>query len=642
MGPREVAQRLIDRAQADYWRIRYFGLRRVPARAPTTRTFVSGLPRASSGEAPAAARAQLLACADRLLTGAWPVFAVARTDVTADVDWHFDARNNTRAPANCYALDIAAGDNDASFDRKYVWELSRHHHTTVLAMAFWLTGEERYARAAAAQIESWARANPFLTGIHWSSGIEIAMRLIAFSWTRRLLEGWNRVRRHFDDNEKFAQTVFLHQWFLARRGSHGSSANNHLLYEMAGLYVSTCCMPWHARAAAWRQRAAQIFQRSFAAQIFDNGYSRELASDYNGFVLEALLLCLVEGEMSGHRLGTGSWGCARSMLDCLDEISDRRGNPARQGDSDDAVGLLLDGHGYDRWRDFAQLSRAWFGKPDGEPRYLRAWLFATVARPPSETPMPEPRAAPWSGAGLVVLRSRRAAAREIYCVFDTGPLGYLSIAAHGHADALAVELRYDGTPVLVDPGTYAYAGPWRDYFRSTAAHNTIELGGASQSRSGGPFLWTRHACTTLLGTEGLDEDASCAHAAAEHDGYVREIFCGSHRREVDLDRRSATLSIRDELSTKRTTLCRMFFHLHPEIDCNLVDATAELWCAGARIRMDLPQSLGWRELRGSDLPRSGWYSPSYDVRVPTTTLVGETMLDRAIILQTVLTFPRQV
>ena len=42
---------------------------------------------------------------------------------------------------------------------------------------------------------------------------------------------------------------------------------------------------------------------------------------------------------------------------------------------------------------------------------------------------------------------------------------------------------------------------WRSYFRSTLAHNTIEVGGQDQSTSGGPFLWTRHARSRLIELE---------------------------------------------------------------------------------------------------------------------------------------------
>ena len=57
---------------------------------------------------------------------------------------------------------------------------------------------------------------------------------------------------------------------------------------------------------------------------------------------------------------------------------------------------------------------------------------------------------------MTILSSEAPRGPEIWCRCDGGPLGFLSIAAHGHADALSVEVRYDGVEVLVDPGTYCF------------------------------------------------------------------------------------------------------------------------------------------------------------------------------------------
>jgi hypothetical protein len=661
MGPDEIAQRLIDRWHEAQWRRRYFGKDAQPVALAPDRHFIGGLSRARAADAPPVPRENLLRVADRLLAGEWRTFAITRTDVTPDVDWHLDPKTRARTPADSYAFDVSFVGGASSFDTKYVWELSRHHQTTLLAMAFWLTGEDRYARAAADMTQSWVRANPFLAGIHWASGIEIGMRLIAFAWTRRLLADWPDAAAHFENNAAFARAVVQHQWLLAHRRSYGSSANNHLIYEMAGLYVSTSCMPWHAQAPAWRNSAVRILEREFPKQIFPEGYTRELASDYDGFVLDALVICLVESALCNAPFDANTWDCARRMLDWLAANADCNGHPPRQGDSDDATGLLLDAPDYDRWHDLSYLREASFGDGPQQAPSLRAWLLAPLAlqanlssprkRGPSSATYPE-KPANWVPAsagmtvkgepcepGLVVLRARLRTPAEIWCAFDAGPLGYLSIAAHGHADALTIELRYGGTPVLVDPGTYAYSGPWRDWFRATQAHNTIELGGISQSESGGPFLWTRHAPARLLEAEGLEENADCARAVGEHDGYAGQEFAGHHRRSVILNRESATLAIRDELGATRPVPLRMFWHLHPDIACTLAGNTAEIACGGQLLHLALPGALAWRALRGTDVIGPGWYSPSFDVKLATTALVGDGMLSGPLMLETVIRFP---
>ena len=92
------------------------------------------------------------------------------------------------------------------------------------------------------------------------------------------------------------------------------------------------------------------------------------------------------------------------------------------------------------------------------------------------------------------------------------PLGYLSIAAHGHADALSFTLSVGGNEILIDPGTFAYHTQkrWREYFRGTSAHNTLRVDGADQSVPGGNFLWTQHSQTRVLSFRyKLGQGASC-------------------------------------------------------------------------------------------------------------------------------------
>ena len=118
------------------------------------------------------------------------------------------------------------------------------------------------------------------------------------------------------------------------------------------------------------------------------------------------------------------------------------------------------------------------------------------------------------------------------------------IAAHAHADALAVEVRYGGVDVLADPGTYCYHGEpeWRSYFRSTIAHNTIEIGDANQSVETGPFMWAAHArsCVDRVSL-GDGEQIWSAH----HTGYRRLDPGAEHKRTVTLDRASRHLSVVD-------------------------------------------------------------------------------------------------
>src|SRR5262249_45046758 len=88
---------------------------------------------------------------------------------------------------------------------------------------------------------------------------------------------------------------------------------------------------------------------------------------------------------------------------------------------------------------------------------------------------------PDAPSGLVVLRDTGyVVAREerLWLAFDCGPPSPSFLPAHAHADALSLQLWWDGRPALVDTGTSTYEpGAERDRIRSTAGHSTITVDG---------------------------------------------------------------------------------------------------------------------------------------------------------------------
>src|SRR5258708_38394441 len=79
-------------------------------------------------------------------------------------------------------------------------------------------------------------------------------------------------------------------------------------------------------------------------------------------------------------------------------------------------------------------------------------------------------------------------------LLDVGPLGCRVSGGHGHADLLSIQASFRGQPYIVDPGTFTYAPDegWRSYYRSTAAHSTIELDQVGQAVPHGAFGWGSH------------------------------------------------------------------------------------------------------------------------------------------------------
>jgi len=633
MSVAEIGPRVTDVVRRRAWRRRQVsrsGLDDAIA-AGSHRTFLLRLPAETAASVPEGARRALLETADGILEGRWTVLGVARDDVAAP-DWFLDPITGIRAPQDRYAFSIDHRSEDEVGNVKQVWELSRHQHLTVLASAWFISGDERYAEAVARQLRSWWRENPFLSGVHWTSGIEVGIRLISWVWIRRLLDGWGGVADLFERNDLAAQQVQWHQQYLAAFRSTGSSANNHVIAEAAGQLVASCACPWFPESTRWRTAAADLLEDELVANTFPTGLNRELASEYHCFVTELALVAGVEAQAAGHPLRDATWALLARSLDAAAAVVDERVAGPRQGDGDDGRALLLGPPESNHWPSLLALGaalvgdRTWWPPVPGDD--VRATVVAALVGGPRDVPG-RPGTQPWhfADAGMTILRSSPGDGPEIWCRCDGGPHGFLSIAAHAHADALSIELRCGGVEVLADPGTYCYHGEaaWRTYFRSTAAHNTLELGGQDQSVSGGPFLWVAQAATRVLAVQA---EATVAKRSwvAEHDGYRRLDPSAVHRRTVSLDSTRRRLEIVDEVQSDGRHPCRVTFHLGPTVEVVLDGAMARLeWpTTGNRGLADvsLPTTLRWTVHRGETGPIAGWYSSGFGCRQPTSTLVG--------------------
>jgi Heparinase II/III-like protein/Heparinase II/III N-terminus len=630
MSPAEVAWRSRDQALRMAWSRRQVRRDQIPAAAASLpageRRFTAVLPPRTAARVPAEAMAAVLSSADQLLRGEWEVLGVPRTDLVRP-DWFHDPVTGRRSPQDRYAFRIEHRSEEVTGNVKQLWEVSRLQHLTLLATAWFLTHDERYAERVADQLRSWWRENPFLSGVHWTNGIEIGIRLISMTWIRRLLDSWPGVTELFENDGLAVRQIRWHQQYLAAFPSRGSSANNHVIAEAAGQFIASCAFPWFGESERWRRKSADLLERELIRNTFPSGIGRELASGYQCFIAELGLLAAVEAEAGGRPLSSALWQRLCAMIDSAAALLDETLRPPRQGDDDEGRALLLDAPVPNGWPSLLALGDAFFGRldwwppvtPDASSSILSALAPAKhdIAGRPAERP------SRFADAGITLLRTNGGKDPEIWCRCDGGPHGYLSIAGHAHADALSVEVRCGGVDVLADPGTYCYHGElaWRSYFRSTIAHNTVELDGQSQSSEGGPFLWLRHASATEIDVRDAGNVASWT---AEHDGYTSLDPPARHRRTVRLDRASRTIDIVDDVGGGHDV--RLAFHLGPGVHAVLDGADAILRWPDAttpgEARLELPRALEWSLHKGEADPILGWYSTGLGRRLPAITLLG--------------------
>jgi hypothetical protein len=625
MSPSEVLWRGATRARLELWHRR----RRWP-HAPCDISRVHDLWRPPATLPPAGV-AGLVAAADAIVGGAY--HAAGCTFVLDPVDWHLDPQSGVSAPRAFGPL-LDYRDPAVAGNCRNIWELNRHQHLSLVAAAYAASCDERYARFVREQLTTWLDQNPWPLGVNWQSPLEMALRLISWLWIWRLLDGSPERERLFGPSGLLWPAIYRHQTVVAALRSRGSSANNHLIGEMAGLYVSSVAWPVFDESRTWARRARMVLHDEAVRQYFASGLNREQSFGYHVFTTELLALAGLEGQRHGDAFSTGYLqGLGRAVAAAAAQLTDG-GVAPRYGDADEATAVDLGQRrsGLD-W--LGALAASWLGQPSAsraEPNeiLLAAALLmgsdvgaaagsdapsalAMPGAPPTEPVAPGTIAYP--DAGLFVMRSR--AAGRILCIADAGPLGYLSIAAHGHADALSFTVTVDDDELLVDPGTftYHYDPLWREYFRGTSAHNTVTVDGQSQSVADGPFMWSRKAETTVLRWE------STAHGAvleAAHNGYERLPDPVNHRRTLALDK--GVLSVVDELAGRMSHAVEWRLHLAPGCKADLAADRCEVVGKRHRLTIRLDPGLSWHLHTGDD--QGGWYSGSLNRREEATTLVG--------------------
>ncbi|MEB2844613.1 heparinase II/III family protein [Endobacterium cereale] len=510
--------------------------------------------------------------------------------------WSCDPVMGTQWPgSDTYTFDIEYRHDGSHGDIKYPWEIGRLQFLPVLAMHGVLSGDDRAIRAIDAAVSSWHDANPPFTGIGWSSGIEVALRAISLIVTRDIVGD----RLNVETGQNIARILAASIYWLKRFPSRYSSANNHLIAELAGEYLIGLSLG-HPVDEVEKNLADELLK-----QIFPDGCGGEQSPSYAAFSAELVLLCQAAASERGRdfdrRVGGRLEAFAR-FVEWLPKAAtfgdDDEGRVLTLGDEDDYPGSV------------AAAIRGFFGGEGfvapGSP--IRSIVFGDPVRG-AEKPL---GLGVFKDGGVSIWRS--AAADEMELVFDHGDLGYLSIAAHGHADALSIALSVGGQPVLVDPGTWLYGsgGIWRDWFRSTMAHNTLHIEGESQSVMSGAFNWSHKANAVLVGQEERLPAGSWA-LTAQHTGYQRR-FGVTHQRRVLYDQ--GRLVVTDRLlgaARSANLVFQLAAGLVTEIDGSVV-----------RISRDNAPLL---ELRfpggdisvasGGSLPGDGgWVSPRFGIKVP--------------------------
>ena len=494
--------------------------------------------------------------------------------------------------------------NDRSASQ--LWRFNLHYFTYAEDLLLWSASgamDEAY-QAFRDLVSSWIEENHLVAGDAWhpyTISIRLPHWLSAAAWFAPKL-----------NEDKAFRDVLLKSTYgqgkILRSDLELDVGGNHLLENLRALIWLGVSFQG-LEPARWLSHALSVLEKEVKEQIPLDGGHFERTPGYHLVVLQDLVE--IGLFLRHNRGGSPGWldSAIRRMLNFLisilqpdlrvpllkDTSYDMRVSPC---DLAAAGALYLDDRSF-KCRDALGLySFLLFGQSGVE--RLSSWEPKPVSSSgPMSIALPD--------SGFYVLRDD---SRRDYMVIDVGKPCPDYLPAHAHADLLSFELVVDGQRLVVDSGVYEYArGPWRNYFRSTRAHNTVEVAGENQSEVWSSFRLARRANP---GQVTWQVNNGYTLMQGSHDGYKRLPCSATHERTL-VWKPGKCWVVLDVVCGYSAPVVRNHLHFHPSLEPILIDSHTWLIRGAASPIWVVTFGTGEEAIvAGQTEPVSqGWYSERF-------------------------------
>src|SRR5947209_7166633 len=369
------------------------------------------------------------------------------------------------------------------------------------------------------------------------------------------------------------------------------ATGNHYLSDVVGLLWLGVLLPELRAAEEWRAFGLREVLREMDKQILPDGADCEASTGYQRFVTELFLCTFILCRANGIEIDERHWQRLRSMLEYVRAYLRPDGRAPLVGDTDGGRALSLIRRDADDHAFLLGVGAAFFGEPrfklsEEAPEEL-LWLLGPegveIYSELKTEGAHSSQSAVFEHAGACVMREG-----DLYLMLNASGAGLSGRGAHGHNDALSVEVSARGVSFIADAGTYVYTADARarQQFRSTAFHSTVGVDGEEQNTTSAdaPFFIGDEAKPRIIRWEtGAARDI----AVAEHHGYER-LKAGpiTHRRAVTFDKREGFWLIEDTLRGSGIHDFKFVFHAAPGREARLIDdSTVEISDAATGARL---------------------------------------------------------
>jgi uncharacterized heparinase superfamily protein len=570
------------------------------------------------------------------------------------VDWSRDPVSGYRYPVvPVEQLRLA----QPGVDPKFPWVLGRLDCLVALGQGYWVASDEEtrrgFARAFVTRTLDFLQANPVGQGVHWTCAMEVALRVANLAQALVMFSDAPEARRP-EFLVPVLESVSEHTaWVEAHLEDQGAVPNNHLVSNYVGLLVAGVLFPELPDAPRQVARAVTGLRTQMEAQVHPEGTSFEGSVPYHRLSVELFTLALLVAHGQGVDLGSRYAARLHRMYAASHAWSSEQGLAPQVGDNDSGRVFPFQERDPREQGYLAPLGAALFGDAnlaEGTFPDEAAWLMGLSglecfrglprARPASSVSFPAGGFHVLRGAGAVVTVS-------------AGAQGQGGVGGHSHNDKLSFELHLRGRPVIVDPGTGTYTREpvVRNVFRSTAAHNTLEVDGVEQAPLDPARLFALPEAARAR-VQVFQPGAELDRLTVRHDGYRTLSSPVGVERTFVLDKRERALGVTDALVGVGLHDVKGRIHL-PDREARMRAPTPEELARAMRVP-EAPkgfEALGV-ELGPAEAPEAlvlfaagleprlepSRYSPGYGLVVPSQVLVFRVRVSPPVWLRWVVVF----
>ena len=335
-----------------------------------------------------------------------------------------------------------------------LWNFNLHYFEYLhpLTRAYLDTGKREYLSESKKAILGWIKCNPVKMGGNGWASYTIALRLT--NWLSYWTNLWEELESDIDFSKKMLDSIFEQYNYLSKH-LEKDLLGNHYFENLKALVL---CAIFFEDIDYEKEVLAEL-KKECKEQILGDGMHFELSPMYHKIIFEDMLRI--------------AWALRfKGQADCeIEAYLKPMADVAYTFEKDmTRIPLFNDGGN--------NVAKSLNALIDVAKKYFEI-------EPEEQEMLPK--------SGYYFFRNGRWR-----LIVDAGQPGPTYIPGHAHCDAMSFELFYDGKPILVNCGTYAYQCKERDYFRSTGAHNTVMINNIEQSQYWGDFRLAKRSSVRII------------------------------------------------------------------------------------------------------------------------------------------------